>query len=84
MNIRPIWVIYSHFPDLLPKISSILLKSVKISINNTADVIFGDKKILLTFLIDFFLAKISDKYFKSRPLSSKNAHFDHKISFFLV
>ena len=42
---------YSHFPEFLPKFSSIMLKYVKFVNNNTVDYIFRDKNVLLTILI---------------------------------
>ena len=54
---------YSHFPEFLPKISSILLKDVKILNNSFVDFIFKDTKFFLIILLYFF-AEISAKYFK--------------------
>ena len=42
---------YSHFPEFLPKLSSILVKFVIIFINSVVDFIFEDKQALLIVLI---------------------------------
>ena len=55
---------YSHFPEFLPKFSSILLKFVIIFINSIVDFIFEDEKALLIVLISFFWSKNLDKNFK--------------------
>ena len=55
-NIRPIWLIfiYSHFPEFLPIILSVLLRYVESVNNSVVDFIFKDKKVLLTIVIQFF------------------------------
>ena len=45
---------YSHFPDILHKILSVLPKSVKIVNKSVVDLNFKDKKVSLTILIEFF------------------------------
>ena len=51
VNIRPICVIFMKFSEFLPKISSILVKYVKIVNKNLVDFIFKDQRILLIILI---------------------------------
>ena len=52
VKIRPIWVYFIHIlRNFLLKISSIFLKYVKIINNIIVDLIFKDKKVLLTNLI---------------------------------
>ena len=55
---------YSHFPEFLPKFSSILLKFVISFINSIVDFIFEDEKALLIVLISFFWSKNLDKHFE--------------------
>ena len=55
-----------------------LFKCVRIVSNIVFDLIFKDKKVLLT--LDLFLAKILDNFFKIQSFLSKNARNRHILS----